>query len=810
MKKIVLLGLLITFNSFSCSDNAQESGFGAVTYPDMPFNNFAAGHLGVITPHLATSYLTVAYRYLNHLPLNAAEQTDVLNVWHDYFLAQSAYPQPVYSLADTIDKFCSYTDQFVNEPINSDNLTQFITTTINQYKAYFNWREYRLSVLDLPTKLPIPKPRENSEYWTYDIHSFYSALAFKEDNIDEINAGPGFNYLVLATERLHAIKDALDKQKDNKPENTETPTVKEELSLWIKAQQQIFMRTMESSKKARELLAKLPENVPPLIKDDIQYSIAASYLYDGTSEGAKTAAQKFAILANSTTYPWHDWVNYLQYRALNISVNYMLQSNDADTLCAENTTCRSLAKQSYEGMLDLSKNATNLQIKEAATDYADVILMRTKWTAEKAFNALLHKSLTHIDQKDFANLIALSNNAAADRSTEISLWLNNVMNLRNYQSSKSSTFNDAYNYWQNNPQNLAWLWLAVYTIKYADTHQQSALTKAVLNVPRQDPAFVPLRVALITHFASINNPALDASQKRGIINDTLAELSVGGDFRTTTLLLNIRAKLATSVTDFIDHAFFYPKNKLLACRHKKLPKYGDNYIVKNAATMINMLPPSLLMELAKMPNMPDNYRPVLYANLWVRSILFNDKKLEDDVSKYAMEYNPVLTETIRKMEKSTNPDKKKTLFLKALLHYPSLSPMINLKLYETWQSNDSERLNNIVLHPEDLNTTYHHWLWARCGKECKTSPPTFLTKAQLKEYQAQSLQINNLDSATSYISDSLVLLANRYPHDQQYAELLARFIQYTKYTSGGSKKAFIALKKIYPNSHWTKNTKYYY
>ncbi|MFJ1269586.1 hypothetical protein ACD661_13550 [Legionella lytica] len=810
MKKMILLGLLITFNSFSCSDNALEPGFGNATYPDMPFNNFAAGHLGVITPHLATSYLTVAYRYFNHLPLNTAEQTNILNVWHDYFLAQPAYPQPVYSLADTIDKFCSYTDKFDNEPINRDTLPQFITGIVNQHKAYFNWREYRLSVLDLPTKLPVPHPRANGEYWTYDIRSFYSALAFKEDNINEINAGPGFNYLVLATERLHAIKDVLDKQKNNEPEKNSTLTIKEELSLWIKAQQQIFMRTMESSEKARKLLAKLPENVPPLVKDDIQYSIAASYLYDGTSEGAKVAAQQFATLANSTTYPWHEWAKYLQYRALNIAVNYMLQSNNMDRLCAENTPCRNLSEQAYEGMLDLSKNATNSHIKEAATDYTNVILMRTKWTAEKTFNTLLHKSLTHIDQKDFTNLVVLSNNTTADRSNEISLWLNNVMNIRSYQSPKGPTFNDAYSHWQNNPQNLAWLWLAVYTIKYANTNQQNALTKAVLNVSQQDPAFIPLRVALITHFADLKEPALEANQKRSIIDDTLAKLSIGEDFHTTTLLLNLRAKFATSLTDFIEHAFFYPKNKLLACEHKKLPNYGKNYIVKNAARIINMLPPSMLMELAQMPNVPDNYRPVLYANLWVRSILFNDKKLEDAVSKYAMKYNPVLTQTIGEMAKSNNSDEKKTLFLKTLLHYPSLSPMINLKLYETWQGNDTESLNSIVLRHDDLNTAYHYWLWSACGKECKTSPLTFLTTAQLKEYQTQSIQINNLASATSYISDSLVLLANRYPQDQQYAELLALFIKYTKYTSGGSKKAFTALKKIYPNSHWAKSTKYYY
>lgn len=829
MKKIALLGLIITFNSFSCSDGSQPA-FGAGNYPDMPFNNFAVGDLGIITPQLATSYLVVAYRYLNNLPLNTAEQTDVLSVWSDYFSTYSAYPQPVYPLVDKKAKFCAYNAQPNSGTINSSDLMQFIDTTVNHNKAYFNWREYRLSVLGLPTNLPIPTPRSDGQYSAYDILSFYSTLALEEDNINDISAGPGFNYLVLATERLHAIKEALAKQSSandsaNEPQKTVPSwpmfTEKEELTYWICAQQQIFMRTMGSSEKARKILAQLPDNLPQLVKDDIQYSIAASYLYDGTSEGAKTASQQFAILANSTTYPWHEWAKYLQYRALNIAVNHTVQSSNVDTLCAENTPCRGLSDQSYDGMLALSKNATDPQIKEAATDYVNVILMRTKWRAQKVYETLLQNSLTHIDKNSFTNLIALSNNVVAGSSNEISSWLTAVMNVRTSENEKNRTdlantaFNDAYNHWQNNPKNLAWLWLAVYTIKYGDASQQSALIKAVLNVSQQDPAFIPLRVALTAHFADINDSKLEMNQKRGIINDTLAVLSVGGDFSTTILLLNARANLAASLTDFIEHVFFYPKDNLLECVPQVMPDtaqthYSANYIIANAAKIINTLPPSVLIQIASMPNVPDNYRPAIYANLWVRSIIFNDKNLEKKVSKDAMKYNPVLTNTITQMAKSNNPDERKTLFLKALLHYPNLSPMINLKLYETWQGNVPFNINSIVLRQENLNTFYNNWLWTSCDENCKTPTPAFLTSTQLTEYQAQLKLLNSLGGATSYISDALIALANHYPHDLRYAELLALFIKYTKYSSGGSKKAFIALKKLYPNSHWAKSTKYYY
>jgi hypothetical protein len=839
MKKIALFCLFITFNSFSCDENPLPA-FGSLIYPDMPFNNFATGNLGIITPYLGTSYLFVAYRYLNHLPLNTAEQSAALAGWSDYFGPYQTYFEPVCPLLDTGEKH-RVTDYWdLDELIDSSNIARFIDKFIKKNKVYFNWRKYRLRVLGLPTKIPVPVMEPGIKYSLYDIDSFYSHLALKEDNINYISAGPGFNYLVLATERLRRIKDVLDKQNsltdsinENGAQETEQSmnNEKEVLFIWINAQQQIFKRTMASSEKARKLLALLPDNVPQLLKDDIQYSIAASYLYDGTANGAKIAAQKFEILAKSNTYPWHEWAKYLQYRALNIAVSKTVHSGDEievsvdiDAVCAEKTPCRRMSDQSYEGMFDLSKNATDPQIKEAADDYANLILMRTKWRAPKFYETLLQNSLTNIDEKSFNHLIALSQDLMVGTSNEVSSWFTDVMIVRGndyngrHASLINTIFTDAYSHWKNNPENLAWLWLAVYTMKNSELNQQRTLTQAVLKLSSQDPAFVPLRIALIAHFGDLKDPAMKMSQKRSLIDATLAVLPVGGDFSTTKFLLNARANFANSFSDFVKHAFFYPKKMLLACGSQiahDSKQLDENYMIANAATIINTLPPSLLIQMAGMSGLPNNYRPVIYANLWVRSILFNDTNLEKAVSKDAMKYNPVLTHTIKKMGQTNDIDERKTLFLSALLHFPNLSPIINLTQYETWHGdgldNSSPIFKNIVLRHERFDKSNNNWLWFKCDTNCKTSiMPEFLTSGQIKEYHAQLKQLTHMESASSYVGDSLIALANHYPNDLRYAQLLALFINYTKYTTGGSKKAFITLKKLYPDSYWAKKTKYYY
>lgn len=825
MKKFALsvLSLIVTFNSFSCSDGGQAA-FGATNYPDIPFNSFAAGKLGVLTPKLASSYLIVAYRYLNKRPLSSTEQRDVLTVWSDYFSTYSAYPQPVYPLTNKMDGFCTSYSAAEVEIIHSADLAQFIAKMVSENQEYFKWRESRLSALGLPIELPMPKPKESGEYEAYEINSFYSNLALKEDHIDNIDAGPGFNYLILASERLNAIKEALNAS----PTSTKRPNdpePKELLSLWINAQQHIFARTMDSGKTARALLASFPEHIPQVLKDDIQYSIAASYLYDGSFDSAKSAADLFENLSKNKNYRWHDWAKYLQYRALNIAISDLLQSSDVDTSCAENTECRRMSDKSYEGMLDLSKNASAPKIREAAADYANLISIRTKWRAQKSYEALLKNSLSNITEHSFNDLIAISTHTTSGNNDEVNKWFTDVMSVRTSEEEENradlaqTSFNHAYTHWNNAPQNLAWLWLAVYTIKYAEVEQQNALTKAVLSVPKDDSAFVPLRVALVAHFDDIKNNALDEKQKRQIIDDTLSVLEVGADFNATILLLNARASLATSLTDFIDHAFFYPKSNLLACvpqrmYDKKNAQYNANYLVANAEKIINALPPSVLIQIASMHNLPDNYRPMLYADLWARSILLDDAKLEHTVIEKVLKYNPILTKTIRSMAKTKNPDERKTLFLSALLQYPDLSPLISLKGYQTWNGDnagDFSFLNSsMVLQHEELDTFYNHWLWGKCDSRCQVPIPGFLSPIQQKEFQAQLKLITRLKGATDYISDALIELANHHRHDTRYAKLLALFIKYTKYTHGGSKQAFITLKKIYPHSDWAKNTKYYY
>ncbi len=50
-------------------------------HPDLPFEHFAAGRLGIVQPTYARSYLVVAYRHLQGIGLSATEQAGASDLW---------------------------------------------------------------------------------------------------------------------------------------------------------------------------------------------------------------------------------------------------------------------------------------------------------------------------------------------------------------------------------------------------------------------------------------------------------------------------------------------------------------------------------------------------------------------------------------------------------------------------------------------------------------------------------------------------------------------------------------------------------
>lgn len=79
---------------------AQACGWSSTTetvtrlHPDLPLDHFAAGHLGILRPTYARSYLVVAYRHLQGIGMSDEERRGALDLWNDRLGTGSASTPP--------------------------------------------------------------------------------------------------------------------------------------------------------------------------------------------------------------------------------------------------------------------------------------------------------------------------------------------------------------------------------------------------------------------------------------------------------------------------------------------------------------------------------------------------------------------------------------------------------------------------------------------------------------------------------------------------------------------------------------------
>ena len=79
-----IIGILF-INARPCGAPALYPIFSYNRAPENPYENFAAGRLGIVKPTMTRAVLFAAYRYINGGGFNAEEQKDLVDVWNASF-----------------------------------------------------------------------------------------------------------------------------------------------------------------------------------------------------------------------------------------------------------------------------------------------------------------------------------------------------------------------------------------------------------------------------------------------------------------------------------------------------------------------------------------------------------------------------------------------------------------------------------------------------------------------------------------------------------------------------------------------------
>lgn len=239
-------------------------------HPDVPFDKYARGQLGIVQPTFAKSYLVVAYRYFSGVPLTKDEQDAALALWINRYIE----PSNVYDSADA----------------EAQKQNAYLQQKQDDSEGPQDWTAARSEVVSSDTP-----------------------------QINQMQGGQHYNEYVNCSNDAFATAAATLKQLVAKF-GKNNPGVQE----WISAQDAVFSNCGGDPDKPA-LPAPADSSLPAIFRFDREYQTAAAYMYSDHYDQAITGFQQ---IANEKDSPWHDIAAYLVARSmLRQATNTDLQSN---------------------------------------------------------------------------------------------------------------------------------------------------------------------------------------------------------------------------------------------------------------------------------------------------------------------------------------------------------------------------------------------------------------------------------------------------------------------------------------------------
>ncbi|HKE55218.1 MAG TPA: hypothetical protein VKB46_00900 [Pyrinomonadaceae bacterium] len=744
----ILCAILLTATTtFACGPFTLDAIFTFTVHPAYPLENFARGQIGVVQPSYARSYLYVAYRYLHGLKFDPQEQKALTELWKS-----------------RLDLQGSADDQ---EWIKS-------------------WLEARQRVPGLaePPKIEVyrnrEKPNEYESFVNCNKESFATAAATLNARIAKF--GP------------------------------ESPIVKE----WIAAQDQVFANCSEG----RHLPEQAAADADALVRADRAYQIAAANFYATNFDEAKAG---FARITSDGSSPWQQLAPYLVARTLVRKASLGPPESKTDLL--------SQAESQLQQILADNKLSSSHAAAGKLMDLVRLRLHPHERTGELAKSLLAPAPNSALKQQLWDYTILLDGVLDVEdtqakvkpetmRGDDLTDW------IYTFQSDSPEARDHALAQWQATQSN-AWLVAALSKATGKDA-KSSELVSAARQIKPDSAAFPSASF----HAVRLLIEGQQLNEARSLVNDLLKNNRSQFDPSSLNLLLSQRMSLAGNLSDLLAYSFRVPAGLSWNDDGREVPaeaaEIGDEskamigkaLFDEDAGAVLNQkLPLSLLQEAAKNPTLPAHLRRDVAQATWLRAVLLDNDKVADEVTPTLKTLLPEFSELLNDFTATTQPDAKKFSGIYAWLKFPGLEPVVDVGIGR-----------QTALNQQD---TYRDNWW--CGAAFPTNPekkedsgaksftaagakhnPGFLTPAEVAAANKEKQQLESLGAAPNYLCQQVIQWATKTPNDPRVPEALHLAVNTTRYgctdkqTGRWSKAAYDLLHRQYPNSPWTKKTKYWF
>jgi len=589
---------------------------------------------------------------------------------------------------------------------------------------------------------------------------------------------------------------------------------------WVEGQDAVFQ---SCSKEAS--LPDLPAGAPDWLVKDHAYQAAAMMLYRFEFQGAAAA---FNDIARDTASPWHEIAPYLALRA---NIRYAITNPSANWYETAHQGLAPLNGVSAKGFTaeDVSKLANALAFREEPDKRREQLIQELTAATLKPTAAADFKDLRRLGQKP-------------PNTPELLDWLATFGRAEGYQRNKEDEV------WKNADEALAharerwtaskdpaWLLAVLQGTNQGDPAAAELIDQAA-HVAKDHPAYL----TAFYHRVRLMIPVAPAAQLRSELDGVLGRQ----DLLTTTrnLFLAERDEVAETLADF---ETFAPR-VTQPCSVASVPG-GDVCLAQlfmqdvggggdpaaawgigtNAVSIIDKMSLDMRAELAERRHLPHGAQYDLAFSTWVRAVLLENDAVSDRLARVVIALKPEMKGDLESFLNAKNkPDKRfAAYFLLAKTRNASVD-MTEQYYWQNWLFIPTGKAP-----PETLPTPVQDFSSPDkiCSGSCGQGSfalrlPDFVTKAQAAadEQRRRYLPVGAMGARgqdfkeppdAGSVWEEVLSYVQAHPADSRSPEALYWLVKVSRFGTGhnqSSKRAFLLLHKRYPDTHWAKETKYFY
>jgi hypothetical protein len=555
------------------------------------------------------------------------------------------------------------------------------------------------------------------------------------------------------------------------------------LKAWLAAQDMVF----ENCSQGPTIPEKLAPGSDALDRADRDYQIAASHFYSWQLEAAR---DEFLAIGRDAESPWRDWGPYLAARAM-IRMGALeeagkqLRSIIADPgqksgheradrlLKTANAKLRPVETLAGVGRELASRQPNNIPDLAASYTWMYDVLSNKQGQIEKV--------------------------AALDDLTD---W------IHTFQLAGGAPRGYAYEKWHATKVE-PWLIAALYA-----ANPESELIRAADAVKRDAPGYLSAQyyAALAVEKTGRDDEA------RSRLDGLLATKSTPG---ARNALLAARMKLARNWDEFLRDAArkpggedgydYNPRNPALKRYNPEAPGLDAD----SAAIFLDQIPLDLYVVAVRDPKLPVPIRGNLAMAAWTRSIVLNRIDTARNIAPALEQHVPLLRSDLEGFRQA---DSSGAVFAAVflLLRNPGLTIFPRTGWGRLTPINQRDSFRDNWWCPGQTAGPLSPVLREIYGQSKPEA--RFLTDAQRGAAKDEAKTLAHAPPGADFLAETTLSWAGSHPDDPRVPEALHRVVLAMRYGCGTdptressySKRAFTVLHKRYPNSEWTKKTKYWY